>query len=212
MKRVLFGLCLLFLANLTFAQVDFLFGLRGGMNSSSVKMDEMIIENTASKEKWLLSAGASKVGFHGGFVSRIEVLMFFVQPELLFTHSSSEIKVEDITKKTVTDKLQKFNKVDIPIMMGLKTGPVRFQLGPVATIMLSSTSEVKDLTGYEDKFNSAVWGGQAGLGIDILDKISIDAKYQFGLSKLGDNVTYSNNTYNTNSKERMWLLSLGYFF
>ena len=81
------------------------------------------------------------VGFHFGLFGRIKIANFFVQPELLFTSSGGQVKVQDITSNTETIKNQTYNKIDIPVLAGLKFGPARIEVGPVASFMLITKIE-----------------------------------------------------------------------
>ncbi|HAH35295.1 MAG TPA: hypothetical protein DCL81_01665, partial [Algoriphagus sp.] len=54
-------------------------------------------------------------------------------------------------------------------------------------------------------FNSATLGYQAGLGVDI-GNLSIDGKYEGGLSKFTDNIS----SFQTDNRINQWVLSVGF--
>ncbi len=209
MKKTVLVLILCALALSSFSQIEFKMGLRGGLSSSSIKIDDVIATTTDTFE---FSKSNAKVGFHFGGIARLEVLNLFVQPELLFSSTGGEIEVKDVVNDQTIVKQQKFSKIDIPIMLGLSFGFFHLQAGPIASYIISSKSELKDITGYEEKFNAATWGYQVGVGVDLFDILSADVKYEGSLSKLGSGVTVGGETRNFDSRNNQWLVSIAYFF
>ena len=73
-----------------------------------------------------VQAGDAEFGFQYGLFVRVKVpvIGLYVQPELLFSNSAS----------TITSGAQNvdlaFNRVDVPIMIGGKIGPLRINAGP----------------------------------------------------------------------------------
>ncbi len=205
MKKYIFIslLLLIFSAGQSFGQIKL--GLRAGISSSNVKVDDVV---KIGSEEYKLKSGDPKVGFHFGLVSRIQLFNLFVQPELLFTSSGGDVKVTDINGFT-TVKEQKYNKLDIPVLAGIKFGPARIEVGPVASVLLSSKSELFD-NGKETMKNATI-GYQAGVGLDI-SRLAIDLKYEGNLSKLGDGVKIGGDEYNFDTRNSQLILSLGFFF
>jgi hypothetical protein len=204
-KRVLFiGIILLAIAPLGFSQ--FLsYGIRAGVSSSSVKADELKLDTTTIK-----TLSKAKVGFHFGVFGRIKIASLYVQPEILFTQTSNDVEVSsnNLPNQIVT---QKYNKIDIPVMVGIKKAIFRANVGPVASILLNSKSELKDIGNYEQKFNTATFGFQAGVGLDLFSKLAIDLKYEGNLSKLGNGVKVGGVERNFDTRNSQWILSLGLF-
>ena len=197
------------------AQVKF--GLKAGITSTSISVNDLIsIDDAAGVDDLLVKGANSRVGIQGGLMARITILKLYVQPELLFTSTGGEVEVTEyftngddaITKI----KDQSFNKIDIPIMVGYKIGPLRLQVGPIASIVVSNKSALADYNNYEEEFNGATWGYQAGLGLDIGKKLTIDAKYEGSLSKLADGVKISDQSFDFDSRSSQIVVSLGYFF
>ncbi len=214
MKRFILFLALIFIGQLVNAQIKF--GLRGGLNSSTFKINEIIQADNSDSLKF--TAGNAKVGFHLGLIGRIEIMSLYIQPELLFSSTGSQVKVKNLFDGSTSFQDQKFKKIDIPIMLGWKLGEdifaFRVQAGPIASVMLSSDSfldNIKNITPSSD-FKKATWGYQAGIGIDLLEKFAIDLKYEGGLSKLGGGVVIAGQTRTFDSRANQWVLSLGFFF
>lgn len=62
------------------------------------------------------------------------------------------------------------------------------------------------------------WGLQAGLGVDVLKRITLDINYNFGLSKMFENLnsTELGNYFDfgnvDNTKQNMFMVTIGYKF
>jgi len=192
------------------------FGLKGGVNSSAIKLDEVITVISGEEEYDLEGLTERTIGFHGGFMLRVTFFGAFIQPELLFTSTGGEVQVKDLlgfdqTKPEWTEKLE-FKKLDFPVMVGYKFGPARLQFGPVASFIISSKADLFDNAGYEEKYKSATFGYQAGVGIDILKKVTFDFRYEGNLSKLGDGMTIGGEDFNFDTRPNQLIFSLGIFF
>lgn len=220
MKRIIL-ISLLVIPFYMVSNAQIKFGIKAGITSTSIKVDDVIDvasdPNATTYNELKVEGQNAKIGVQGGLMARIEILKLYVQPELLFTSTSGEVAVSEYLNGTLVDgttkiKEQKFNQIDIPIMVGYKLGPARIQGGPIATIVLSSTSALKDYNNYEEEFNGATWGYQVGLGLDLGKKITIDAKYEGNLSKLGDGVKIAGETRSFDSRNSQFVVSLGYFF
>ncbi len=223
MKRfILIALIIVSYTMVSNAQSDFFkIGLKAGITSTSIKVDDVIDvasdPNATTYDELKVKGENAKIGFQGGLMARITIAKLYVQPELLFTSTSGEVEVSEFLNGTIVDgttkiKEQDFKQIDIPIMVGYKFGPARIQAGPIATIMLSNSSVLKDYSNYEEEFNGATWGYQVGLGLDLGKKITIDAKYEGNLSKLGDGIKIGGETRSFDSRNSQFVVSLGYFF
>ncbi len=190
------------------------FGIKGGLNYSKLKFDE-ISNITTGTTSYNLMQDESFQGFHIGVMGRLKVFNLFVQPELLFNTSGGKVLVEEIKAggNISTVKQVKYNKLDLPVMVGMKFGPARINVGPVASVVLSSNSEIDEIvTGLETESKGATFGFQAGVGLDILKKLTFDLRYEGGLSKLGDKLTVGGNDYAFDSRDSKFLVSVGFFF
>ena len=77
--------------------------------------------------------------------------------------------------------------------------------GPIASFNINS--EIKDAaqTIEDVEFKKSTFGYQAGLGVDI-GNLSVDAKYEGGLSSVTENI----GEYNTDNRINQWVLSVGF--
>lgn len=220
MKKILL-VSMLFIAFSIAAHAQFFsFGVKGGVNSSKVQIDRIVLEDIQTTDgirDFAIEQGDSKLGLHFGVFSRIKISKFYIQPELLFTQTRGEFIVNDITNpQSVTSNLaeQKFNKIDVPVMVGLKFGPARVGLGPVASFIINDKSELNKFITSDavNEFNKAVFGYQVGVGVDILKFATIDLKYEGNLSKLGDSMMIGGVERNFDQRNPQLILSLGIFF
>lgn len=203
------------------ANAQFLkFGLKVGLTSSNVKFDNTTlsqVSTTSGAKDFLIKQGDAKMGYQFGLFARVKALGIFVQPELLFSHSQSEVVIADVTANKIYNETQKFNKVDIPVIVGWKLGPARLGLGPVASFNLSQTDGLKNKLNElatettKNNFSKATFGYQVGVGLDIL-KLSLDVRYEGNLSKLGKGVEVGGKSYSFDQRNPQWIFSLGWAF
>jgi len=217
MKKRIFVLALAFIAITSTASAQFLsYGIKGSLTSSTVKFSNTKFTAESTKE-YIAKQGDSKYGFQFGAFVRVKLLSFFVQPEVLFSHSQNEVLLEDVSANKVYTETQKFNKIDIPVIIGRKFGPVRFGLGPVASFMLNESDGLKDKLSdlttetTDNNFKNATFGYQVGVGVDILKKITLDIKYEGSLSKLGTGIKLGDTKYNFDQRNPQWIFSIGVF-
>ncbi len=162
-----------------------------------------------------------ELGYHFGAFARIKVAMLYIQPELIFSQTNANIDVtgEDALSEfkssvsTVT-----YTNFDIPVMVGIKLGPARLCAGPVATFKLSTeanaaTQEIIDMTNdFTAVTKTATFGAQVGVGVDILKKVTVDLRYEFGLSQLGDDIQLAGETFKTDQRQNQFIASIGWMF
>lgn len=174
-------------------------GPRVGISSSKISLKENI-DN--------VKEGDAIFGFHAGLFARITMLNLYVQPEVLFTSNGGKIEFQDGASKQIAE--YEFNKLDVPIMVGLKLSKLlRIQVGPVASLLLKADAKEGGVTqDVKDNYKNATIGYQAGIGVDI-GRVILDLKYEGNLSKLGSDVNIGNFTANTDVRNNQWLLSLG---
>ncbi|HEY4786415.1 MAG TPA: outer membrane beta-barrel protein, partial [Bacteroidales bacterium] len=191
LKVIVLSLAVLIGIN-AFSQVKL--GVRAGISSSSISAS-----NTGDANYQISSLSNTKVGFQGGLVLQISVWGMFLQPEMLLSSTGGEIQVKDVNTSTVIN--QKFTKLDVPVIIGKKIGPLRLGLGPVASVILNKPSDAVNFSGtsVQNKFHNATFGYQLDLGLDVW-KLAFDVKYEGNLSYLGNGVAIGSNTYKFDSR------------
>lgn len=181
------------------------FGIKAGANSSSFKLDDINSGDAIIKQ-----AKDAKWGFHAGVMLRIKIAMLYLQPEVYFTSTGGNFTYED-PGSSVGEELKSFNmnRVDIPLLLGFKLGPIRINAGPSGHLVISHSSDLEDL---KTNVNTMTWGYQAGLGVDLFKKLTLDARYEGNLSSLGESVTIGGTDFNTDMRTSQFLISLGFMF
>lgn len=207
MKRItLITLIALLMAPAINAQLRM--GVRGGINTAYFKASDIRTEDYQ-----FTTLNDATVGFHGGVMMQVSFFGLFIQPELLLTSLDSEVRVKDLQDPNIADRIreQSYTKLDFPVLIGKRFGPARVGIGPVGTIMLSTRSELDEF-GLEEQFNSATFGYQLGVGLDVLKFLALDLKYEGNLSKLGSGITVGGQEREFDSRSRQFIVSVGIFF
>jgi hypothetical protein len=203
-------LILLLLAVSLISQAQVGYGLRGGLNFSSFPVktydfDDVEIETLPD----------SYTGWHIGGVLQARIRSFFIQPELLFVSSGSYLRLREPGEADFFYR-QNFSKIDLPVLMGAKLGPLRLGAGPVGSYLISSSSEIENLDeerglDIKEKFNNATFGFQLGAGFD-LGNILLDFKYENSLTKHGDGIEIGEGNFPFDTRPRQFILSIGLLF
>lgn len=198
----------LFAAGALQAQV-FQIGARAGINRADVTANEILDMGDDLEQK--LTSGTQDYGYHLGLYTRFKLLGLYVQPEALFTKLNTEISIDEYENGTPTgntdDARISYTRLDFPIMVGLKLGPVRVNAGPVASRVITNETEGISINLQDGTF----WGYQAGIGFDLW-KILIDLKYEDGFNSQTNQVTFAGQQFDVDSRTSQLILSLGYRF
>lgn len=176
--RVFLSFFLSFFFCATYAQ-GFFIGIKGGLSYSSIDIDE-----TIGDVKYY--TGNPRAGVHGGLMVRIASRSLFIQPEMLFTSSGGYVNVDSISATEVI--MLKYNKLDVPVMVGLNLGKVfRMQGGLVGSILLKADAK-SDIEGtvedVKQHYADGTIGWHAGIGFDIR-RITVDLMWEDNLSPFG---------------------------
>jgi hypothetical protein len=185
--------------------------------------------------------------FIAGLFGRVTIGRIYVQPEVLYFKTSNVfdghvtgVESDNLfnlpTGANVNLTLNQMN-LQVPVLVGVKIidldlVALRAQVGPTANVVLKSQTlfdktytingqqENMENTTTDQKFNtkSISWGLQAGLGVDVLDLITLDINYSFGLSKVFENLnnTTLGETFDfsniDNTKQSMFMVTVGLKF
>lgn len=198
---------------------------------------------TLSADKDAIKSGFAN-HFTVGLFGRVNIGRFYVQPEVLYFKTSDVFDVTVTgtdddnlfnlpTGANMNITLNSMN-LQVPVLLGYKfldlgVVDLRAQVGPTANFVLSSKTlydktysingvenELEDDTTDEDFDPKSIsWGVQAGIGADILNFITLDINYNFGLSKvfnslnntaLGETFDFSNLS---DSTQNMFMVTVG---
>jgi hypothetical protein len=204
MKKLLALILVVLIAIPAFSQIKF--GIKVGVATTTVPTYSTLGANTITALK------TASYGFHGGVFLRLSLLGIYLQPEVLLATNSYEYHVTMGTNPAVLKK-QTFNKLDIPVLLGVKLGPIRLNAGPVATVQIGTPKALIDDPNFAEMYKGATFGYQAGAGFDLFKKLTFDVRYEGSLSgEFGDAATIGSQTFKLDSRQPSVLFSLGLMF
>jgi hypothetical protein len=208
-KLILIAIASFFLLQVSNAQL-FNYGIKAGIGFSSLKIEDITGISDGS-DVYDLITGDGVMGYHFGLQTRIDLALIMIQPELYFNAGGGT--VEQVVDGGATEILNvKFNRIDIPLLVGVKLGPARINVGPVGSFVISETTDLTELNPDFELFSkSMTWGFQAGLGLDI-SKLAIDVRYEGSLSVLGETFSIGGTDFPLDARPSQWIISLGYWF
>ena len=173
------------------------FGLKGGLSSTQVNFEgDQLVPKDA------------QMGYHLGVFARFGGVGFFVQPEVLFTQTSGQFKLElpPASSTSPANYEAKFNRLDVPVMAGFRILKIiRVMAGPIASFNIDSSLKEAGTTVQNIDFKKATLGYQTGVGVD-LGNLSIEGKYEGGLSRFTENI----GSYTADNRLNQWVLSVGF--
>ena len=209
MKKILFA-AFFFAAFQTISTAQFVkFGIKAGLTTTSIKADSLSILNPDSAHNLGLAIKNAKNGFQFGVYTKIGKGIF-VQPEIIFNSNSVDYTLTDVNGSQL--KNEKYQYLDVPILLGVKLGPLRLQGGPVGHYFLNSTSELFQIAGYKQAFKKMTYGGQLGFGLNLGKHFNIDLRWETNLSKFGNHIEFFGNSYAFDDKPSRFLATVGWTF
>tara|TARA_B100000767_G_C19769483_1_gene539221 strand:- start:3156 stop:3764 length:609 start_codon:yes stop_codon:yes gene_type:complete len=127
------------------------FGIKAGLNYDSLAnlKDQSIPTTIHSK--------GSKTGYHVGFYGNLNLVLFYIRPEIQFTKINTSVENLNIG----------LSKIEVPILLGYKIlGPLSVFVGPSFQYILDEKVKGFTLTEIKDNFTiGAQIGTRLSLGI-----------------------------------------------
>jgi hypothetical protein len=191
------------------------FGLKAGVSTTSLSMPTIKTITSGTTSFTVDALTAAKYGFHGGAFVRLTFFGIYIQPELLFSTRTNEYTVIDknnpLPSGTYVAK-QSFNKLDIPVMLGFKLGPIRINAGPTGSLLINSPKAIITNPDYKNNYNKMTIGYQAGLGFDLLF-LTFDLRYEGSLKKYQNQIqNLAGTKVNLDDRPNAFLFSVGLMF
>jgi hypothetical protein len=191
MKKLFTVIIILGISMMIHAQ-DVKFGLKGGVNFATFSGKD--VENVDSK-----------TAFHVGVLAEIPLLdKFSLQPELLY--SVQGIKENDDIAEF------KLNYLQLPLIgKYYVTDEFSLEAGPQVGFLLSAKAKVEGEGegDIKDDMNKTDFGLNFGLGYTLGNRLNVNARYNFGLSKIYNKDTFLSDIKAYNSVIQV---SVGYIF
>ena len=193
-------MCFMFVAaQQAYSQAGLAIGIKAGPNFSTIDTKASAGENYKNR-----------TGFHGGAFVLIKAAKIGIQPEVIFSQQGSKVEINSQNFES------NFSYVNIPIMLKLYTvAGINIQAGPQFGFITNAETPIEDqlnpgsyrVEDVKDKMKSSDFTVALGLGWDLPFGLTVDARYNLGLSKIYDDAP-SNET--ENAKNQVFQLSLGY--
>lgn len=201
MKKILVLMLIVLTAVPAFSQIKF--GVKAGASTDFTFTNQTfdnadaVIDNAKNAE-W---------GLQGGVFVRASLGNVYLQPELLLATATNSLTYQEGTNPEVVYN-QKFNKVNIPVLVGFKVSFLRINVGPAASFLIGEPKEL--LNG--ETYKKATFGYQAGVGVDLFKKVTLDARYEGNLNQFGKEVTIGGETFKLDDRTGALVLSVGWIF
>ncbi len=199
MKKLILAAFVLGTCTAAFAQQQVKFGPKAGVNFANISG---------------LDNSEMKTGFHVGAVAEIKFNeKFSIQPEVVYSAQG--------TKFTSNNAEVKWNNdyINIPIMAKYYVvNGFSVEAGPQVGFLMKAEQEGTYM-GYtgtadvKDNYKSVDFGVNFGLAYDLPQGFFVNARYNLGLSKVGEDYTIGNVTYKAEDhKNNVIQVGIGYKF
>jgi len=192
-KILITMLALVMFLNQAQAQAQFAVGIKGGPNFANLDVNSSVSNNYKNR-----------TGFHAGAFALIKLTKIGIQPELLFSRQGSNFRFD------TSDGEANFDYINIPIILKLYTvAGINLQAGPQFGF-LSGGDVKKTVNGIttvqdaKDAYKASDFSLALGAGWDLPFGLTLDARYNLGLSKIND----GNNA--PESKNQVFQISAGF--
>ncbi len=121
-------------------------------------------------------------GYHVGGYTRASAGLLYLQPQAWLTGLNQQILLQEGTvTPTVVD--WSMLRLDFPVEVGVKLGPLFGFVAPVYSLALSESGGLGLV-----QTGTGSWGGQVGLGLK-LGPLQASLRYEGSLSAFGDSIT-----------------------
>ena len=209
MKKFIFAffLSIAFLSN---TNAQFLkAGIKAGVSTYDMKLGDFIVTNGTKFNNLTNAIDNSSFGYQFGFYARLGRGLH-IQPEIVF--NSNKLEFVTTNDNGTFSTSETFNNIDIPVLLGIKLGPLHAQAGPVGRFYLGSEDQVrKVIPNFLDDEDRLKIGYQAGFGLDLW-RLSLDFRYEGSLKQFGDIVNIDGSDFFLDNQAGRVVASVGISF
>ncbi|MEX2232055.1 MAG: porin family protein [Cyclobacteriaceae bacterium] len=181
------------------SQAQLAIGIRAGPNFANINTKATAGENYKNR-----------AGFHGGAFLLIKAAKIGIQPELIFSQQGQKVEINSKHFES------NFSYVNIPIILKLYTvAGINIQAGPQFGFITNAETPIEDqlnpgtyqMRDVKDKMKSSDFTLALGLGWDLPFGLTLDARYNLGLSKVYKDAPSQQTE---DAKNQVFQLSVGY--
>lgn len=193
MKKLLAVAAAICISTVAFSQAQFSLGLKAGPNFANLDTEGSLRSNYENR-----------TGFHGGAFALIKLTKIGIQPEILFSQQGSTVRINN------EDFHRNYSYFNIPVIFKLYTiAGINLQMGPQFGF-IAKAKEENFSTGTTEDVKDQLKGSDLslalGAGWDLPFGLTIDGRYNLGLSKINDAPD------RPEAKNQVFQISLGYKF
>jgi hypothetical protein len=195
MKKLFVLAAALCITTAAFSQAQFSIGIKAGPNFANIDTESSLGSNYDNR-----------TGFHGGAFALLKFTKIGIQPEILFSQQGSKFVYNN------KDVEANYNYFNIPVIVKLYTvAGINLQVGPQFGFVAGGEQKATDrATGVEsteeakDVLKGSDISAALGVGWDLPFGLSLDARYNLGLSDVNKNSGAES------IKNQVWQVSVGY--
>ncbi len=181
------------------AQLDF--GLRAGVGLAKTGISDFQSTQQAIQT---LEGADRELSYHLGIYAKIKTPLLFIQPEIIFSQVNQSVDANQVGATNPRNLELDVSRVDIPLLVGKKLGPVRLLAGPVYS------ANISDLTGdISSDLESGTFGYQVGVGVEIR-KFMLDIRYEGAFSSFASNLIVDQTNYQVDLRTNQLMVCLGF--
>ena len=184
-------------------------GIKAGVSTYDMKLGDFIVTNGTKCNNLTNAIDNSSFGYQFGFFARLGRGLH-IQPEIVF--NSNKLEFVTTNDNGTFSTSETFNNIDIPVLLGIKLGPLHAQAGPVGRFYLGSEDQVrKVIPNFQDDEDRLKIGYQAGFGLDLW-RLSLDFRYEGSLKQFGDIVNIDGSDFFLDNQAGRVVASVGISF
>lgn len=182
-----------------YSQAQFAVGIKAGPNFASIDTKSSATTNYENR-----------TGFHGGAFVLVKTAKLGFQPEIVFSQQGSKVQINNENFES------NFTYVNVPLILKLYTvAGINIQAGPQFGFITNAEAPIQDqlnpgsyqMEDVKDKMKSSDFTVALGLGWDLPFGLTLDARYNLGLSKIYDEAPSQQTE---DAKNQVFQFSLGY--
>ncbi|WP_116126947.1 outer membrane beta-barrel protein [Lewinella sp. IMCC34183] len=208
-NRFYLVLPLLLASAFSFAQIEF--GLKAGLSTESLQGESFSIDR-AGRQDLRVALEDANYGFQFGALLRLPLSPnLTLQPEVTFNSAKNNYRLDDDDTGVSTAFEERYNDVNVPVLLSYKLAFLQLNAGPVGHFFLSSTDDLNNQDGLERTFDTFNLGYALGAGIDI-GPLTFDVRYDGNFARYGETFTFQGEEYNWDQAPKRWIGSVAYRF
>ena len=176
MKRILMAMAVCLACCFTTAQAQFKFGLKGGLNVSSVRLNSSVFD------------GSNRAGFHVGPTLEFTLPLGWLGLEISALYDTYKVAMEGVDENgNLTKPSSTLRYVDVPLNVN-----AGFGLGSFAKIFISTGPQIAFSLGdskildYKYDLKNSLFSWNAGLNVRLFKHYQVGYTYNVGIGNTAE--------------------------